>query len=131
MKVRDFGEIGIIEVDDIDEILSNDKFRQINDELKGKGYRKIALNLSQIDDDEFINIDYNDGSFSYQLPFTINLEETSRQITGKINSITDEKIVLDNITIFETGLIEGNNLKTKEIALDTFMEILQKLRRNI
>lgn len=131
VKVRDFGEIGIIEVDDIDEILSNAKFRQINDELKGKGYRKIALNLSQIDDDEFINIDYNDGSFSYQLPFTINLEETSRQITGKINSITDEKIVLDNITIFETGLIEGNNLKTKEIALDTFMEILQKLRRNI
>ena len=49
-KLRTFGETGIIEVDNIDEILHEDKFRQINDELKGQGFKKVALNLEEIDD---------------------------------------------------------------------------------
>lgn len=130
VKVRDNGKFGIIEVDNLDEIISEDKYKQINDELKGQGFRKVALNLSPIDDDEFISIDYNEGSFSYQLPFTINLEKTKKQLDD-INISTNEKIQLEKITIFETGLIEGHDLKNYDIALDTFMEILPKIRRNI
>ena len=76
VKVRDLEEVGIIEVDNIDEILSDDKFKQINDALKSQGFKKVALNLSQINDNEYISIDYEEGSYSYQLPFTINLEDT-------------------------------------------------------
>ena len=36
-----------------------------------------------------------------------------------------------NIEIFEDGLIKGHDLESHEIALDRFMEILQKLRRNV
>ena len=124
------GEIGIVEVDNVNEILSDNKYNQINDALKRQGFKKVALNLSQINDDESISIDYNDGTFTYQLPYTINLENTKRQ-TENIISDDEEKIELDKITIFESGLIKGHDLESHELALDKFMETLPNLRRNI
>lgn len=130
VKIRDLGEIGIVEVDNVNEILKEDKFKQINDELIGQGFDKVVLNLSQIDDNEYISIDYKNQTFSYQLPFTINLENTKKQL-NKIKSHTDEKIQLEKITIYKNGLIKGKNLKTYDIALDSLMGILPKIRRNI
>lgn len=130
VKVRDFGEIGIVEVDNVNEILCENRYNQINDALKEQGFGKVTLNLSQIDDNESISIDYNDNSFLYQLPFTINLEDTKKHAED-ILSDDEEKIELDKITIFENGLIEGHDLESYEIALDKFMETLPKLRRNI
>ena len=125
-------ELAICEVDNINEILNENKFKQINDELKTQGFEKIALNLSEIKDDEFISIKYNQNSFAYQLPFTVNLEKTEKQIgNNEIISKTDKKIELKNMTVFENGLITGHDLKTYEIALNSFMEILPKIRRNI
>lgn len=129
-KVRDFGEIGMVEVDKVNEILLDDKFNQINDKLKGQGFMKVALNLSQIDDNEYVSIDYNEESFSHQLPFTIDLENTKRQIENIIFDDVD-KIELSNMTIFKNGLIKGHDFKNYDEALDAFMEILPKLRRNI
>ncbi|WP_298521876.1 ATP-dependent sacrificial sulfur transferase LarE [uncultured Methanobrevibacter sp.] len=130
VKVRDFEELGIIEVDNINELLTEDKYNDINDELKSKGFKKVALNLSKIDDDEYIDIDFSEGSFSYQLPFTVNLENTKRQIDNVIFE-SPEKLEVENIEIFEDGLIKGHDLESHEIALDRLMEILPKLRRNI
>lgn len=130
VKVRDNEKFAIVEVDNLNEILSEDKYKQINDELKSQGFRKVAVNLSPIDDDEFIAIGYDNASFSYQLPFTINLENTKKQL-DEIKLETSEKIELEKITIHESGLIEGHDLKNYETALDAFMEILTKLRRNI
>ena len=130
VNVRDLGEIGIVEVEKLSEIVKDDKFNQINDELKKQGFGKVALNLSQIDDDDYIDIDYNNKSFSYQLPFTINIEDTKKQIENIISDDGD-KIELEKIAIFENGLIKGHDLESHELALDTFMEILPKLRRNI
>ena len=48
-----------------------------------------------------------------------------------IISYDEEKIELDNITIFENGLIEGHDFENYDIALDAFMDTLQQLRRNI
>ncbi len=131
VKVRDLGKDCIVEVNNLDEIFNGDKFKQINDELIGQGFRKVALNLSEIDDNEHIIIDYNSGSFSYQLPFTVNLQETRKQITDKIINESEKKIKLEKIIINENGLINGNNFENYEDALFNFMEILSKLRRNI
>ncbi len=117
-------------MDNINELLIEDKFININDELKSKGFKKIAVNLSQIDDDEYISIDYNGDSFSYQLPFTINIENTKKQIKNIVFS-DDERIEVENIEIFENGLIKGHDFETYEDALNAFMEVLPKLRRNI
>lgn len=130
-KVRDNGETCIIEVDDIDEILKDKKYIQIKNEAKKQGYKKVALNLSEIDDDEYIAIDYNEGSFSYQLPFTINLENTKPQVESKIINENKDRIELENITVNQNGLISGKDFKTYDDALFNFMEILSKLRRNI
>ena len=130
VKVRDFGDTAIVEVDNIEEILHEKRFNQINDELKRQGFAKVALNLSQIDDDEYIAIDYGDEKFSYQLPYTINLDETKKQIENIILD-NEDKIELEKITIYENGLIEGHDLENYDLALDTFMEILPKIRRNI
>lgn len=130
-KVRALDGIGIIEVDDINEIIQEDKYKQINDELKGQGFNKVALNLAQIDDNEYIKLDYNDDSFSYQLPFAINIEDTLKEVTSDVISKSSEKIELENITIFKTGLIKGHDLESYEIALNIFMETLTKIRREI
>ena len=130
VKVRDSGEIAIVEVDKINEILRDNKFNLINDELKKQGYSKVALNLSQIDDNEYISIDYGEGSFSYQLPYTVSLDNTKKQMENIISD-DEDKIETDKITILKDGLIKGHDLESYELALDTFMEILPKLRRNI
>ena len=130
VKVRDSGEIAIVEVDKINEILHDNKFNLINDELKKQGYSKVTLNLSQIDDNEYISIDYGEGSFSYQLPYTVSLDNTKKQMENIISD-DEDKIEIDKITIFKDGLIKGHDLESYELALDTFMEILPKLRRNI
>ena len=131
VKVRDLGEACIVEVNNLDEIFNGNKYKQINDELIRQGFRKVALNLSEIDDNEYIRIEYENESFSYQLPFTINLQETRKQITDKIINESEKKIKLEKIIINENGLINGNNFENYEDALFNFMEILSKLRRNI
>ncbi len=128
IKVRDINNHAICEVDNPEEILKNSRYVKINNELKKYGFEKIALNLSALNDDEHINIHYQNNSFSFQLPFTINLKDTAEQL--KISD-TDNKIELDNIIIYENGFIEGNNFKTYNHAMDKFMEILPKIRRNI
>ncbi len=130
VKVRDFEKFSICEVDDIDEIMNEHKYSEINDELNAQGWQKVALNLSNIDDNDMINIAYEKGSFSYQLPFTINLENTKKQLSKIINE-SDKQIKTENFEINENGLIKGNNFKNYENALDNFMELLPKLRRNI
>jgi len=130
VKVRNFEEIGICEVDDISEITSNNKFKQINNELKEIGFKKVALNLSPIQDNDMITLDYSNGEFSYQLPYTINLKKT-KTILKDVDNFTESEIQIENITINKNGLIKGNNFKDYEIALDKFMEILSKIRRDI
>ncbi|MBQ6098900.1 MAG: 7-cyano-7-deazaguanine synthase [Methanobrevibacter sp.] len=130
VKVRDFKEVCLCEVDDIDEILCENKFKQINDALKSYGCKKVALNLTPIDDNEFISLSYENGSFSHELPFTINLENTKNNFE-KIKSVNPKEITIGNITINENGLIKGNNFRDYESALEEFMEILPKIRRNI
>ena len=130
VKVRDFGEVGMCEVDNIYEILNENKFKQINDALKSKGFKTVTLNLSQINDDESIDIALVKDGFEYKLPFTINLENTRRQLENIISE-NDEKLEVENIIIYENGTIKGNNFSNKKEALNSFMEILPKLRRNV
>lgn len=128
IKVRDINNHAICEVDNLDEILNNNKYIQINNQLKDYGFEKVALNLSALNDDEYISIKYQNNSFSYQLPFEINLKNTAKQL--KISD-ANGKIELDNIIIYENGIIEGNNFETYEHAMNKFMEILPKIRRNV
>ena len=103
----------------------------IKDKLKSIGFKKVALNLSEIDDDESITIDYSKGAFEYQLPYTIDIENTKNQLKDKAISSDSKKILIENQEIHENGLIKGSNFKSKEECLDKFMELLQDIRRNV
>lgn len=131
VKVRDFEKSAVVEVDNINKILKNNQFRQINEELKKQGFEKVVLNLSEIDDAEYIKIYYNNGSFSYQLPFSINMKDTHKQLENEVVSKSDNQIKVKNFIINENGLIEGYGLKDYEAALDSYMNLLKKIRRNI
>lgn len=109
VKVRDFENLSICEVDKINEIINKNKFKHIDAELKRQGYEKVSLNLSEIKNNNEIILNYSKGSFSYNLPFTIDMENTEKQLENEIISKTKEKIEIENIDIFNTGLIKGNN----------------------
>lgn len=130
VKVRDFGNAYVCEVDDVSELTKDDKFKQINNELKDKGFNELSLNQTSIDDNEEITINYNEGSFRYQLPFTINIEDT-RKFVLEIEDENENEIITENICIKKSGLIEGNNFESYGNSLYAFMEILPKIRRNI
>lgn len=131
VKVRDFNELSICEVNSFSKIINENSFNEIDDKLKSIGYKKVCLNLSPLDDDEEIKINFKDNNFQYQLPFTINIENTKNQISQKIISENSEKIELEKIVINKNGLIEGYNFKNYNQALFEFMDILPKIRRNI
>ena len=131
VKVRDFNEVSICEVNDFSKIINENSFNEINDKLKSIGYKKVCLNLSPLDDDEEINLDYENGQFQYQLPFTINLENTKSKLTNKIVFENSEKIELEKISINKNGLIEGHNFKNYDEALFEFMDTLPQMRRNV
>ena len=103
----------------------------IKDKLKSIGFKKVALNLSEIDDGESITIDYSKGAFEYQLPYTIDIENTKNQLKDKAISSDSKKILIENQEIHENGLIKGSNFKSKEECLDKFMELLPDIRRNV
>lgn len=131
VKVRDFNELSICELDSFSEIMNDKSLNEINDQLKLLGYKKVCLNLSPLDDDEDIKLDYENNAFQYQLPFSINIENTKNQLEKNIILKNPEKIQLEKIVINKNGLIEGNNFKNYTEALSEFMDILPKIRRNI
>jgi uncharacterized protein len=132
VKVRDNDELCICEMDSFSHIMNDKSLNEINDQLKSLGYKKVCLNLSALDDDEDIALDYEDNGFQYHLPFTINIENTKKQLENKkIITRNQEMIKLEKIVINKNGLIEGYNLKNYSEALFEFMEILPKIRRNV
>ena len=131
VKVRDFNEHCICEVNDFSKIINMNSFNEINEQLKSIGYKKVCLNLSPLDDNEDIIIDYENNQFQYQLPFTINLEKTKNELRKKILFENSEKIQLEKIVINKNGLIEGHDFKDYDEALFEFMETLPQIRRKV
>ena len=131
VKVRDFNELSVCEVDDFSKIIDENSFNEIDEQLKSIGYKKVCLNLSPLDDDEDIVLDYENGQFQYPLPFTINLENTKHELTKKILSENSGKIELEKIVINRNGLIEGHDFKDYDEALFEFMDTLPQIRRNV
>ena len=103
----------------------------IEEKYGGKIYAIVDDKVYISRDDEDIILYYKNNQFQYQLPFTINLEKTKKELGKKIQIENSEKIELEKIAINKNGLIEGHNFKDYDEALFEFMDILHKIRRNI
>lgn len=131
VKIRDMNNLYLLELDTIDDLFDKNKLKTIVDKLKLKGLNKLALNLSTIEEYDGINIEYNNGSFKYELPYTINIENTSKIAEKKITKSDDNQIIIKNITINKNGVIKGKNFNNRKEALLEFLNILPYIRRNI
>lgn len=131
VKIRDMNNLYLLELDTIDDFFDKNKLKTIVDKLKLKGLNKLALNLSTIEEYDGINIEYNNGSFKYELPYTINIENTSKIAEKKITKSDDNQIIIKNITINKNGVIKGKNFNNRKEALLEFLNILPYIRRNI
>lgn len=116
-KVRSLPSMNIIEVDNFNNILDENKLNIIYEQLKGLGCEKVCLNITKLDDDEEIILDYEDNGFVYHLPYDIDLEKTN--------------IDNDRIEIKEEGTIIGRDFDSYEEALEEFMEVLPAIRRTL
>ncbi|MCC7553583.1 MAG: ATP-dependent sacrificial sulfur transferase LarE [Methanobacteriaceae archaeon] len=122
VKVRKKDKTAICELDNIDDIIN--KRTLIVDYLKSLGFKKIYLNLSEIEEDNPIKLDYIGNDFNYQLPYNINLNAT-------FNVLKENNISLNNLKLFENGEIKGENFKNENEAKEEFINILPVIRRNL
>lgn len=132
VKLRDFEDIAICEVDDISSLLNEDTLKLINDKLKGKGYKKVALNLTNIKENTQIELDYADSEFTYKLPYNINIKDSEKEFASNVKKSTNNKITLkNNVTIYKNGYIKGKGFEDKKESEESFINILPYLRRTI
>lgn len=117
-KVRDNDNIAMLETDNIKQFFDANKVKLIENKLKEIGFQKVLLNLSEITDDEEISLEnYKNGSFSYQLPYKIDLKKSKNKNSKlKINA---------------NGKIEGNNFNSYDEAISEFMELLPYIIREL
>ena len=123
VKVRKYYDSYVCEVDDLDKITDTNTLKQIYDKLNERNNNKILLNLSPIKDNERIILDYNEGAFQYKLPYTINIENTKKELEN--DSITTK------LEIKKNGIIKGNNFNSYTEAINEFITILPYIRRTI
>ena len=116
-KVREFESMHIVEVDNFEDILNENTLKSIYEKLKEAGCKKVCLNISKIDDDEEIILDYKNNNFIYKLPYNIDMDKT--------------KIKNEKINVKEDGMIIGNGFNSYEEALEEFMNILPAIRRTV
>ncbi|WP_409199790.1 TIGR00268 family protein [Methanobrevibacter sp. DSM 116169] len=123
VKVRLKNKLAICEVDNFTYFLDKNVRNKIIDYLNSLGFQKVYLNLREIQDNEKIFIDcFEDGnyySFTYHLPYEINLNET-------LKILKNNKIVIS-----ENGEITGRKFKSKKEAKEVFLSVLPLLRRKI
>ena len=117
VKVRSLPSMHLIEVDDFNDILDENKLNSIYDQLKELGCNKVCLNITKIDDDEEIILDYENNGFVYKLPYEIDLEKT--ELANK------------RIEIKSDGTVIGKDFNSYNEALEEFMEVLPTIRRTV
>lgn len=132
VKVRNFNKVSVCEINNFSKIINNNSFNELNNQLKLVGYEKVCLNLSPLDDNEEIILQYKSNQFQYRLPFTIDIENTKKHLKKNIiHEKNQNRLKLEKIIINRNGLIEGYDLKNYDDALFEFMNVLPKIRRNV
>lgn len=144
VKVRDNNNTAEIEISDLDSLLNKNKMNLIVNELKAVSFNKIFLNITPKEDKKELVVykpckDVADKiMIEKELPYTINIKETSKQlkILGEVKcSETIGVVMLEingkNITIFENGKIVARKVNNIEDGRETLVTVLPLIRRNL
>jgi uncharacterized protein len=145
VRVRDQGDIALIEVGNIDKILNSGILNHIDSELKAVGFKRVTLDIGGHDDSKKELVVYkpckdekNRIMIETELPYTINIEKTCKELKslGEIKCSVEMGIAMletegRNVTVFKNGKVVARRVKDTDDAEKLLIEVLPKIRRNI
>ncbi|WP_067090109.1 7-cyano-7-deazaguanine synthase [Methanobrevibacter curvatus] len=145
VRVRTINETGIIELDNIEPLLSKDTLKLVENELKGVNFKKIALNIEFQKENKNELVIYkpckdeaNKIMFENELPYNINIEETCENLKaiGEVKCSSKMGVGMleidgKNITFFEKGKIVARKVENKENAKNLLIKVLPLIRRKL
>lgn len=145
IRVRDQNDVAVIELGNIEKLLTSGVLNHIDSELKAVGFKKVTLDIGEHKDIETELLIYkpckdekNKIMFETELPYTINIEKTCKKLEnlGEVKCSVEMGIALletqgRNITIFKTGKIVARRVNDKEDAENLLKQVLPVIRRKI
>lgn len=145
VRVRDKNDdVAEIEISDLKPILNENKLNLIINELKAVNFRKILLNIDseKVEKDLVVYKPCKDVEgkvmVENQLPYTINLKDTCKELESLGNVKYSDKIDVamlnydsKKISIFGNGKIVIRQSNDIEDAKLSFIKLLPLIRRNL
>ena len=144
MRVRDQDGVALIEVGSIEKILNPGILNHLDTELRAVGFKKVTLDIGCYGDSKKDLVIYkpckdekNKIMFETELPYTINIEETCKNLKniGNVKCSVEMGIVMlenqdRNVTIFKTGKVVARRVSDLEDAENLLIKVLPNIRRN-
>ena len=145
VRVRDQDGVALIELENVDKILNTGILNHIDSELKAVGFRRVTLDIGGYGKSKKDIVIYKPCKdekhkimFETELPYTINIEETCKQLENLGNVKCSEEMGIAmleiqerNVTVFKTGKIVARRVVDKEDAENLLVKVLPSIRRNI
>jgi uncharacterized protein len=145
VRVRDQNGVALIELGNVDKILNIGILNHIDSELKAVGFKRVTLDIGGYGNSKKDIVIYKPCKdekhkimFETELPYTINIEETCKQLEnlGNVKCSLEMGIAMleiqeRNITVFKTGKIVARRVVDKDDAENLLIKVLPSIRRNI
>ena len=145
VRVRDQNGVALIELENVDKILNTGILNHIDSELKAVGFKRVTLDIGGYGNSKKDIVIYKPCKdekhkimFETELPYTINIEETCKQLEnlGNVKCSQEMGIAMleiqeRNITVFKTGKIVARRVVNKDDAENLLVKVLPSIRRDI
>ena len=145
VRVRDQNGVALIELGNVDKILNTGILNHVDSELKAVGFKRVTLDIGGYGNSKKDIVIYKPCKdekhkimFETELPYTINIEETCKQLEnlGNVKCSLEMGIAMleiqeRNITVFKTGKIVARRVVDKDDAENLLIKVLPSIRRNI
>ena len=145
VRVRDHDGVALIELENIEKILNSGILNHVDSELKAVGFKRVTMDIGGYADSKKDLVVYkpckdekNKIMFETELPYTINIEETCKQLKtlGEVKCSVEMGIAMleiqgRNVTVFKTGKVVARRVVDKEDAENLLVEVLPSIRRII
>ena len=143
VRVRDQNGNALIELGNINKILTTGILNHIDTELKAVGFKRVSLDIGGYGDSKKDIVIYkpckdekNKIMFETELPYPINIAKTCKELEklGDVKCSVEMGIAMletneSNVTIFKTGKIVARRVIDKEDAENLLVKVLPSVRR--
>ncbi len=143
VRVRDQNGNALIELGNVNKILTTGILNHIDSELKAVGFKRVTLDIGGYGHSKKDIVVYkpckdekNKIMFETELPYSINIAKTCKELEklGDVKCSVEMGIAMletneSNVTIFKTGKIVARRVIDKEDAENLLFKVLPSVRR--